>query len=108
MSQAVSAPSFADDRIKARFALLKKKARPGLVTFITANDPTPDVFREIVRQRSAGQKAIIGAMLESYLVGGSQKFPQPKERLMRGQSTTDACMDWETTEAVLREAHAAL
>ena len=44
----MSAPSFADDRIKARFALLKKKARPGLVTFITANDPTPDVFREIL------------------------------------------------------------
>lgn len=38
----------ADDRIKARFALLKKKGRPGLVTFITANDPTPEVFREIL------------------------------------------------------------
>ena len=48
MSQAVSAPSFADDRIKARFALLKKKARPGLVTFITANDPTPHVFMDIL------------------------------------------------------------
>jgi tryptophan synthase alpha chain len=44
----VSAPPSADDRIKTRFALLKKKARPGLVTFITANDPTPDVFREIL------------------------------------------------------------
>jgi 3-deoxy-7-phosphoheptulonate synthase len=65
------------------------------------------VFREVVRQRAAGQKAIIGAMLESYLFG-SQKFPQPKERLTRGQSITDACMDRETTEAVLREAHAAL
>lgn len=48
MSQAVSAPPSADDRIKTRFALLKKKARPGLVTFITANDPTPEVFREIL------------------------------------------------------------
>ncbi len=48
MSQAVSAPPSTDDRIKTRFALLKKKARPGLVTFITANDPTPDVFREIL------------------------------------------------------------
>lgn len=44
----MSAPPSADDRIKTRFALLKKKARPGLVTFITANDPTPDVFREIL------------------------------------------------------------
>jgi tryptophan synthase alpha chain len=38
----------AGDRIAARFALLKKKKRPGLVTFITANDPTPDIFREIL------------------------------------------------------------
>ncbi|MGE3474332.1 MAG: tryptophan synthase subunit alpha [Rhodospirillaceae bacterium] len=37
-----------DDRIATRFALLKKKNRPGLVTFITANDPTPEVFREIL------------------------------------------------------------
>ena len=68
----------------------------------------PDVFREIVRQRAAGQKAIIGAMLESNLVGGSQKFPQPLDQLTRGQSITDACIDWETTEALLREAHALL
>ncbi|HBJ83969.1 MAG TPA: 3-deoxy-7-phosphoheptulonate synthase [Verrucomicrobiales bacterium] len=68
----------------------------------------PDVFREIVRQRAAGQKAIIGGMLESNLVGGSQKFPQPPGQLVRGQSITDACIDWETTESLLREAHAAL
>ncbi len=68
----------------------------------------PDVFREIVRQRVAGQKAIIGAMLESNLVGGSQKFPQPPDQLVRGQSITDACIDWDTTELLLCEAHAAL
>lgn len=37
----------AGDRIAARFAQLKKKNRPGLVTFITANDPTPEVFQQI-------------------------------------------------------------
>ena len=68
----------------------------------------PDVFREIVRQRAAGQKAIIGAMLESNLVGGSQKFPQPLDQLVRGQSITDACIDWDATEQLLREAHATL
>ncbi len=68
----------------------------------------PDVFREIVRQRTAGQKAIIGAMLESNLVGGSQKFPQPLDQLTRGQSITDACIDWDTTESLLRETHATL
>jgi 3-deoxy-7-phosphoheptulonate synthase len=68
----------------------------------------PDVFREIVRQRAVGRKEIIGAMLESNLVGGNQKFPRPIGELTRGQSITDACIDWDTTEALLRETHAAL
>lgn len=68
----------------------------------------PEVFREIVRQRAAGDTSIIGAMLESNLVEGNQKFPQPLDQLVRGQSITDACMSWDTTETLLREAHAAL
>jgi len=63
------------------------------------------VFREIVRQRVAGETAVIGAMLESNLVGGNQKFPRPLGELTRGQSITDACISWETTEALLREVH---
>jgi 3-deoxy-7-phosphoheptulonate synthase len=43
-------------------------------------------------------------MLESNLVGGNQKFPQPLGNLTRGQSITDACIDWDTTENLLREA----
>jgi len=64
----------------------------------------PAVFREILRQRSAGTCCIHGAMLESNLVAGAQPFPQPIEALNYGQSITDACIDWETTEALLREA----
>ena len=37
-----------DSRIAKRFALLKKQKRAGLVTFITANDPNPDVFQQIL------------------------------------------------------------
>ena len=36
------------NRIAARFALLEKHKRSGLVTFITANDPTPGVFMDIL------------------------------------------------------------
>ena len=65
----------------------------------------PAVFEEIVRQRVAGESAIIGAMLESNLVAGAQSFPRPLSELVYGQSITDACMDWESTEAlVLRTA----
>ncbi len=108
-------PNYGADNVQETIAALEAaKLQPAIMIDASHGNCSkdhcrmPDVFREIVRQRSAGQTAIIGAMLESYLVGGSQKFPQPKERLTRGQSITDACMDWETTEAVLREAHAAL
>lgn len=61
----------------------------------------PAVFEEIVRQRKAGDTSIIGAMLESNLVAGAQKFPQPLDQLVYGQSITDACIDWETTVSLL-------
>ena len=68
----------------------------------------PAVFGEIVRQRAAGDTSIIGAMLESHLVAGAQKFPQPLDQLVYGQSITDACMDWETTERLLLASSAQL
>ncbi|MEO8614001.1 MAG: 3-deoxy-7-phosphoheptulonate synthase [Luteolibacter sp.] len=61
----------------------------------------PEVFAEIVRQRAAGDTSIIGAMLESNLVAGAQRFPQPLDQLVYGQSITDACIDWETTVAAI-------
>lgn len=64
----------------------------------------PGVFREIVRQRAAGDRSISGIMLESNLVAGSQPFPRPPDQLVRGQSITDNCIGWEETEALLHEA----
>jgi 3-deoxy-7-phosphoheptulonate synthase len=58
----------------------------------------PAVFEEIVRQRVEGETAVVGAMLESNLVAGAQSFPRPLNELVRGQSITDACIDWPTTE----------
>ncbi len=40
-------------------------------------------------------------MLESFLVEGRQDFTT-KEELVYGQSITDSCMNWDTTEQVLR------
>ncbi len=61
----------------------------------------PAVFTEILRQRAAGDSSIIGAMLESNLIPGSQKFPQALDQLIHGQSITDACIGWEDTVALL-------
>lgn len=67
----------------------------------------PAVFEEIIRQRAAGDRSLVGAMLESNLVAGSQRFPQPLSDLVYGQSITDNCIDWQTTEdLVLRAAEA--
>jgi 3-deoxy-7-phosphoheptulonate synthase len=64
----------------------------------------PDVFRNIITQRTNGDNNIIGAMLESNIVSGSQKFPQPVDSLIYGQSITDKCIDWKITEELILEA----
>ena len=62
------------------------------------------VFHDVVDQ-SITNKKIIGTMLESNINSGKQAFPQDKENLQYGVSITDACIDWETTEQVLRDAY---
>ncbi|HEX3730727.1 MAG TPA: 3-deoxy-7-phosphoheptulonate synthase [Opitutaceae bacterium] len=68
----------------------------------------PEVMRALLAQIAAGDRSIIGGMLESNLHAGSQPFPQPREKLQYGVSITDACIDWETTEALIREIHSHL
>lgn len=68
----------------------------------------PDVYRDIVAQRAAGNTKIIGAMLESHLVEGNQKFPQPLADLTYGQSITDKCINWDATVQLVKETQAAL
>ncbi len=68
----------------------------------------PEVLRDLLNQIAGGNSTIMGAMIESNLGTGSQPFPQPKEKLRYGVSITDGCIDWPTTEALVREVHAAL
>ena len=68
----------------------------------------PEVMREVVAQIRAGNTSIIGTMVESNLAAGSQSFPQPKADLKYGVSITDGCIDWSTTEHLVRETYAAL
>ena len=73
----------------------------------------PIVASDIAHQLRTGSKNISGVMIESHLVAGNQKADTPeleklghKEKLNTltyGQSITDACINWETTEKVLRE-----
>jgi 3-deoxy-7-phosphoheptulonate synthase len=66
------------------------------------------VLRDVIQQMQAGSSRIMGVMLESHLVAGNQRLEGDPARLRYGVSITDACIDWETTEALLEEAAAAL
>jgi 3-deoxy-7-phosphoheptulonate synthase len=67
----------------------------------------PLVATAIAEQVAAGERGLSGVMLESFLREGSQQ-PGPPPTLAYGQSVTDACMDFETTAAVLDSLAAAV
>ncbi|MCB9025725.1 MAG: 3-deoxy-7-phosphoheptulonate synthase [Bdellovibrionaceae bacterium] len=62
----------------------------------------PLVAKNATDQIIDGNKSIIGFMLESNLNAGNQSSEQPREKMKYGVSVTDACIDWETTEELLR------
>ncbi len=60
------------------------------------------VCHDVIGQIAAGDRRIIGVMLESNLVAGAQKLSAGKP-LTYGQSITDACIGWDETLKLLRE-----
>ena len=62
------------------------------------------VFKHCIEQSLTGNKSIIGMMLESNLEWGNQKIPEDLSSMKYGVSITDACIDWETTERIIKEA----
>lgn len=65
----------------------------------------PAVFNDVLQQRLAGDRTLIGMMLESHLYEGCQPL---SGSLKYGVSVTDACLGWDATEGLLRKAVAAL
>ena len=69
----------------------------------------PKVAANIGEQMAAGETGIVGVMIESNLLPGSQKVPADGPAgLTRGVSITDACISWDATEEVLRGLAAAV
>jgi len=60
----------------------------------------PAVAAAVGAQVARGESAIVGVMLESFIVGGRQDI-EPGRPLTYGQSITDGCIDWATTLKVL-------
>jgi 3-deoxy-7-phosphoheptulonate synthase len=67
-----------------------------------------DTAKQMVAARAIGQQvadgsdAVVGIMLESFLVEGRQDL-EDNEELIYGQSVTDACIAWEDTVSLLDE-----
>lgn len=104
-------PNYDEDSIKRSCEILQESNLPETVMIDASHancgkkqEQMPAVFENIIAQRAAGNKAITGAMLESHLVAGNQPFPQPLDQLTRGQSITDQCIDWATTERIVKDA----
>ena len=64
-----------------------------------------DVWRSVIEQRAGGTRSLVGMMVESHLHEGNQPFPRPVNELKYGVSITDACLNWEATERMLRWGH---
>ncbi len=61
-----------------------------------------EVGADVCQQIANGETAIMGVMIESHLVEGNQN-PDSGEPLVYGKSITDACINWEDTDTILRQ-----
>jgi 3-deoxy-7-phosphoheptulonate synthase len=60
----------------------------------------PKVVDDIAARIEAGERRVIGIMIESHLVGGRQNLEAGRP-LTYGQSITDGCLGWLESVAVL-------
>lgn len=68
----------------------------------------PLVMNDCVNQIAGGNRSIVGLMVESFIEAGQQSIPADLRQLRYGCSVTDACVDWPTTERMIRDAYEAL
>ncbi len=68
----------------------------------------PLVAQDVFKQIRQGNRSIIGLMIESHINEGNQSSDLPFEQMKYGVSITDACINWQATEDLLREAHSEL
>lgn len=107
-------PNYDADSVAESLALLRAARLPERLVIDASHDNSgkdhrrqPVVAAEVARQLAAGQRGIVGVMLESFLVPGRQDL-DPTRPLTYGQSITDACLGWTETEQVLAELAAAV
>jgi len=100
-------PNYDADSVNQAAHELLKAGLPQrlMIDFSHANsrkDPLrqAEVAEDVARQVAGGERRIVGAMVESHLVGGRQDV-LAGEPLVYGQSITDACLAWDETVPLL-------
>jgi 3-deoxy-7-phosphoheptulonate synthase len=108
------APNYGPEPVAESLALLESAGLPQRIVIDASHensgkdhDRQPLVVGEIADQIAAGDGAIVGVMLESFLVAGRQDL-EPGADMVYGQSITDACMDWDTSVLALDRLAAAV
>jgi 3-deoxy-7-phosphoheptulonate synthase len=61
-----------------------------------------DALYSILEQIEEGTEEIVGVMLESHLKAGNQFLSESPSSLKYGVSITDPCIDWGTTESLVK------
>lgn len=61
-----------------------------------------EVGKNVAEQIASGDKRIIGVMIESHLIAGRQDISSDN-KLVYGQSITDACIGWDESAVLLRD-----
>ena len=98
----------------AQRTLEKSDLKPNLIVDCSHGNSVKDhkrqpvVFKEVIEQRVGGNRGVIGLMLESHLHEGNQTLGRDPSMLKYGVSITDACIDWEQTDGLIRQAYAQL
>ena len=100
-------PNYGAEPVAEAIELLRAAGLPERVMIDLSHDNSgkdpgrqPAVADAVADQIAAGNHALVGVMLESFLLAGRQD-PGPPATLAYGQSITDGCIGWDTTVAVL-------
>ena len=104
-----ASPNYGPEDVAHALELLRAAGLPERVMIDLSHDNSgkdpyrqPAVAAAVAQQIAAGQRAIVGVMIESFLVGGRQDAGAAGG-LTYGQSITDGCIDWDTTVEVLAD-----
>ncbi|MDV2476693.1 3-deoxy-7-phosphoheptulonate synthase [Rhodococcus zopfii] len=98
-------PNYDAETVADTLARLRKAGLPERVVVDASHgnssknhEKQVDVVADIAERLVAGEKGIVGLMLESFIEAGRQDLTLGKaDELEYGKSITDACIDWATT-----------